>query len=222
MYDRIKITNECKEEGKLIRRRMQNQFHRGGKKGKLLPERASYVEGHDENGERRRKRTETRRQFRSVRGRIQTRAKENRKRRIVGTKPVLGQIRKKRTKGKDSGVEYWTKGWESGKFTNAKRVGNSNGEELPGRRRFRHTKEHETARNEARVCGIPTAGVRKADSKKERYEKRRYVLPGNEDSVRGTRRRGRIAEEVYRREKEGNERREEDAKKTERSKTVGI
>lgn len=205
MKDRYTRTEGLKEEGKLIQRRIQNQFHRGGKKGKLLSDRAPYVEGENGEGERRRKRTESRRQYRNVRGRVQERAKRKRKRRIVGTKPVLGQMRKKRGSGTGMGVEYWTKGWESGSLTNAETKG-----ERPGRRRFRHTKEHGTARSEARACGIPTAGVRKADASKETYEKRRYVIPGNEDSVRGTRRRGRMAEEVYRRQKE------EDAKETER------
>jgi len=201
-------------ELRLYRRITDNQRHRGGKKTRVGRKMQVYVGGY-EGKTRRRDVNLMRKQLELVRSRIAHRGEAKQPRWIVGTKGVLGQVREKRAKGKPEGRIYVTKEWESGCLTNLKkRTRFYNKLKMPGRRRFRHTQEHGVARAEAVAAGIPTAGVFQADGKEKRREKRTYVIPGNENTRMGGRRRGYMAAlayeegEVLRKEGNGEIRRE--------------
>ena len=159
-----------------------------------------YVAGY-EGKTRRRDVNLMRKQLQLVRSRIADRGEAKKPRWIIGTKGVLGQVREKRgsaSEGKREGVTVITKGWESGCLTNLKKETKFyNKVDRPGRRRFRHTQDHGVGRAEAVACGIPTAGVFQADGGEKRREKRTYVIPGNENTRRGGRRRGYMAREAY-------------------------
>lgn len=194
-----------RDQGLLYKRRRSNQMHRGGKKSKRRPQMQIYVAGYQGNT-RRRDLSQVRRQWQVLRKRVVARSKKNRKRRIVGTKGRLGQRREKWTRENQTGRIYVTKGWESGRLTNMKKVTKTKRPGIPGRMRFRHTQDQGTARSEAMACGIPTAGIFQADGEKEIYEKRTYVIPGNEGSRRGARRRAQRVKVAYQgRGGEGNE-----------------